>query len=296
MVDTLQVSDHVLKIETPNGDCWRRYNHDGYGQGKDGGPFLTYGQGRAWPLLGGERAHYELALGKNVKSFITSFEKFASVGGMMPEQVWDYADMPEEGLYLGFSAGSAQPLVWAHAEYLKLLRSVADNKIFDTISVVEERYAKKAADRTFTSKFEIFRTTRIFNSMPAGQTLRIDDHSNFSVTWTSDDWATVQKLDATAVGRAFYQANIPTTRDQSGKISFTLYYPDDNRWINRNYDVAIVPPSSTIPDPEPTQIPPTDGSPGPQVTAQPATPDQAPPEKTVAKKTAAKKTAAKRTR
>ena len=284
MIDTLKVIDHVLKIETPNGDCWRRYNHDGYGQAKDGGPFTSYGQGRAWPLLGGERAHYELALGNDVQSFVTAFEKFASVGGMLPEQVWDYADMPEEGLLLGFSAGSAQPLVWAHAEYLKLLRSIADNKVFDTISVVEERYAKKAADRTFTSNFEIFRTTRIFNSIPAGQTLRIDDHSNFSVTWTSDDWATVKKLDATSIGHAFYQANIPTRIDQTGRISFTLYYPGDNRWINRNFDVAVVPPASTIPDPAPTQTPPTDGSSGPQVTAQPATPDQAPPRKVAAKR------------
>ena len=88
------------------------------------------------------------------QSFITAFEKFSSIGGMLPEQVWDYADMPEEGLFLGFSAGSAQPLVWAHAEYLKLLRSVADNKIFDTLSVVEERYAKKppTAPSPVTSK------------------------------------------------------------------------------------------------------------------------------------------------
>ena len=44
---------------------------------------------------------------------------------MLPEQVWDHDDMPEKGMYLGRSAGSAQPLVWAHAEYLKLLRSVS---------------------------------------------------------------------------------------------------------------------------------------------------------------------------
>src|SRR5579875_3867867 len=63
IVDSLKVVDHVLKVETPRGPCWRRYNYDGYGTGPDGSPFTGYGQGRPWPLLVGERAHYELAAG-----------------------------------------------------------------------------------------------------------------------------------------------------------------------------------------------------------------------------------------
>jgi glucoamylase len=268
MIDTLKVIDATLKIETPNGVCWRRYNHDGYGQKKDGGPYNGWGQGRAWPLLGGERAHYELAAGHDVKSFITAFEKFASVGGMMPEQVWDHADMPEEGMFLGYSAGSAQPLVWCHAEYLKLLRSVADGKIFDTISVVEERYAKSAADRKFKSGVEIFRTSRILTSIPAGQTLRVADHAKFRVTWSPDGWKTVNHLEAVSIGKAFYQADVPTAKDQTGTISFTLEYPVENRWLGRNYDVVIVAPGGLIPDPAPTQLTPADGGPEVKVVAK----------------------------
>ncbi|MGH6875356.1 MAG: glycoside hydrolase family 15 protein, partial [Aestuariivirgaceae bacterium] len=37
--DSLRVVDSLLKIETPYGPCWRRYNHDGYGQRADGGPY-----------------------------------------------------------------------------------------------------------------------------------------------------------------------------------------------------------------------------------------------------------------
>ena len=55
------------------------------------------------------------------------------------------------GCIRGQSAGSAQPLVWAHAEYLKLLRSVVDGAVYDRISVVEERYARPVAERTFAS-------------------------------------------------------------------------------------------------------------------------------------------------
>ena len=103
---------------------------------------MGWGQGRAWPILTGERAHYELAAGHDVTPYIKAMEQFSSFGGMLPEQVWDYADLPSEGMYFGRSAGSAQPLVWAHAEYLKLLRSVADGKVFDRISVVADRYAR----------------------------------------------------------------------------------------------------------------------------------------------------------
>ena len=67
-----------------------------------------------------------LARGRDVASHIKAIEQFASTGGMLPEQVWDYADIPSKGMYIGRPAGSAQPLVWAHAEYLKLLRSAAD--------------------------------------------------------------------------------------------------------------------------------------------------------------------------
>src|SRR5882762_2175522 len=78
IIDSLKVVDHTLKVETPVGPCWRRYNHDGYGQRHDGGPFLGWGQGRAWPLLSGERAHYELAAGHDVRPYIQALEAFSS--------------------------------------------------------------------------------------------------------------------------------------------------------------------------------------------------------------------------
>lgn len=35
----------------------------GYGEDDAGGPFMQTGKGRCWPLLTGERAHYEIAAG-----------------------------------------------------------------------------------------------------------------------------------------------------------------------------------------------------------------------------------------
>ena len=142
MVDSLKVVDAVLKRGLPQGPGWLRYNWDGYGERPDGGPFQGWGKGRVWPLLTGERAHYELAAGKDITELIKTYEGFATGGQMMPEQVWDEANLPGTSLRLGQPAGSAVPLVWAHAEYLKLLRSAVDGKVFDRIDTVYERYCE----------------------------------------------------------------------------------------------------------------------------------------------------------
>jgi glucoamylase len=240
IVDSLKVVDHVLKIETPEGPCWRRYNHDGYGQRKDGGPYLGWGQGRAWPLLGGERAHYELAAGRDATEFITAMERFSSIGGMMPEQVWDHDDMPSEGMFLGKSAGSAQPLVWAHSEYLKLLRSVVDGEVFDSIPVVKERYAVEQGKRTFRSEVEIFQTSRPVYTMQAGMRLRIVDTVRFRVHYSLDNWATQADMDSHPVGYAGSFADIATAADWTGTIVFTFYWPGQDRWLGRNFEVTVV--------------------------------------------------------
>ena len=63
IINTLKVIDSVLKTETSTGPVWHRYNQDVYGEHDDGSPFDGDGIGRGWPLLAGERAHYELAAG-----------------------------------------------------------------------------------------------------------------------------------------------------------------------------------------------------------------------------------------
>ncbi len=244
IVDSLKVIDHCLKVETPFGPCWRRYNHDGYGQKKDGGPFEGWGQGRAWPLLTGERAHYELAAGNNFVPLISAMERFSSMGGMMPEQIWDAPDIPSEGMCLGRSAGSAQPLVWAHSEYLKLLRSAADGRVFDRISVVGDRYGTPADKRRFHNHVEIYSLERPIHAIRAGYTLRIVDQAHFRVVYSTDDWATVNTVISTTVGCSGSYADIATPPIHGGRIVFTLVWPGEaheDRWLGRNIEVSIVP-------------------------------------------------------
>ena len=122
-----------------------------------------------WPLLTGERAHYELAAGKDIAPLIETYEKFATCGQMLPEQVWDEADRPERALRMGQPAGSAVPLVWAHAEYLKLLRSAVDGKVFDRIDPVYERYCEPEGRKRRRRGLEIYSRRRPIQRMEAGQ-------------------------------------------------------------------------------------------------------------------------------
>jgi glucoamylase len=184
-------------------------------------------------LLLGERAHYELAAGRDISPLIATYEKFASEGGMLPEQIWDKPAVKE--LKLGDPAGSAMPLVWAHAEYLKLLRSSFDGQVFDRIPPVERRYARGHAK----SKIEIFKLRRPVKTVRAGWVLRIIAQRHFRVLWSADGWKTNQNLESAALGYAGSFADLQTDARQTGQLSFTLFWTEEGRWEGRNFDVAI---------------------------------------------------------
>ena len=140
--NTVAVIDALLKVDTPTGPTWHRYKDDGYGEHEDGSPFDGTGIGRGWPLLTGERAHYELAAGRiaDAKDLLATLESFANDSGLISEQVWDSPDISERELRFGRPSGSAMPLVWAHAEHLKLQRSLADGRTFDLPPQTVQRY------------------------------------------------------------------------------------------------------------------------------------------------------------
>lgn len=235
--DSLRVVDAVLKVDTSFGPCWRRYNHDGYGTRPDGGPFAGWGKGRAWPLLTGERGHYELAAGRDPTAFIRAIEGFASKGGMLPEQVWDEPDRPEWRMYLGRAAGSAMPLMWAHAEYIKLLRSRADGQIFDRISAVADRYLSRRHKR---KPLEIWKPNRQTRAVQRGFILRVQAPAAFRLRWTSDEWQSVQDTPSTPTTFGIEFVDISPATDQRAPIRFTFFWVGTNRWEGRDYEVKII--------------------------------------------------------
>ena len=75
------------------------------------------------------------------------------------------------------------PLMWAHAEYIKLLQSAREGQVFDLIPAVANRYLK----RTNCRPLEIWKFNRQPRSVNAGITLRVQAVDNFVLRWTNDD-------------------------------------------------------------------------------------------------------------
>jgi glucoamylase len=148
ILNTIKVIDSVLRVRTATGPGWYRYNEDGYGEKADASPFDGVGVGRPWPLLAGERGHYELAAGRPevALQLLGVMRAQASDGGMLPEQIWDRDDVPANELFNGRASGGAMPLSWAHAEYAKLVRSLRDGRVFDMPRPAYERYVLSRRD------------------------------------------------------------------------------------------------------------------------------------------------------
>ena len=140
IVDSVRIVDAVLRHDLPGGPLYHRYQEDGYGEHEDGSPFNGSGIGRLWPLLSGERGHYAVAAGEDPMPYVRAMAASASDGGLLPEQVWDSAAIPERRLAPGRPSGSATPLVWAHAEFLKLLSATSTGVIADQLNCVAARY------------------------------------------------------------------------------------------------------------------------------------------------------------
>ena len=156
----------------------------------------------------------------------------------MPEQVWDEAN--RRGLEMGKPAGSAVPLVWAHAEYLKLLRSTVDGKVFDRIDSVYERYCEPRGRKQLRANLEFYSKRRPIQKIIAGDTLRILDDAPFEVIWTTDQWKTTQSTMGRSLGSAGYSVDLSTAPNQeSGDLSWTLHWREQNRWLGYNVEIKI---------------------------------------------------------
>jgi glucoamylase len=238
IVNTVKVIDALLKVETPNGPTWHRYNDDGYGEHEDGSPFDGTGIGRGWPLLAGERAHYELAAGRPEEAgrLLRAMETFANESGLISEQVWDSPDIPERELFLGRPSGSAMPLVWAHAEYLKLRRSLQDGRIFDLPPQCAARYLKTKTPSTFVA----WRFNHRLPAMPVGKLLRVEVRAPAIVHWTADDWQTSQDTPTKDTGLGLHIADLPTNKLAAGSaVRFTFNWIEAGHWEGVEFAVQI---------------------------------------------------------
>src|SRR5258708_7599674 len=141
---SLKVVDATIAATTPSPTRYHPPNGDGYGDANGTGqPWATTdtGTGHPWPVLSGERAEHDLAVGDLTGATGASGQlgfmlNSASGVGLIPEQVWEQPDLAPSpfgsdptpasiGFTDGQAAGSAPPLTWATAPEVRLILAVA---------------------------------------------------------------------------------------------------------------------------------------------------------------------------
>jgi glucoamylase len=231
---TIKVADALLKVQTPSGPCWRRYNGDGYGEHEDGSPYDGTGRGRPWPLLTGERGHYELCAGRDPLPYLEAMAHMASAGGMLPEQIWDAAPIPWRGLLPGRPTGAAMPLVWAHAEFLKLAASRGLKRPADRLAAVWDRYRGERPLLTHVIWTEQAPLTRI----PEGCALTIALRAPGAIRWGLDGWQDVRDQETQANPLGLHLLQIDTPRLRAGRtLDFT--FRNGTSWAGQDFHIRV---------------------------------------------------------
>ena len=166
--------DSVIESQTSSGPGWHRYGikasgaTDGYGDcyvpdptdcSPSGAPWFptAKGSGHLWPILDGERAEQDLQTGSSgpAGSLLRAMQDMTSGLGMVPEQAWEdpavaaspYGSDPATasiGFTNGKPAGSASPLIWAQAQYLRLVTDLGSGSLGDQPAIVADRYVRHA--------------------------------------------------------------------------------------------------------------------------------------------------------
>ena len=119
------------------------------------------------------------------------------------------------------------PLVWAHSEHLKLLRSLRDGVVFDTPPQVSRRYAIGDTQ----SKLSEWRFSNVASTLVAGKTLRIQVLEPARVHWSSDGWATARDIETCATTFGLHFADLDTGALAIGSnVVFTFRWAEADHW------------------------------------------------------------------
>ncbi|MDE2167202.1 MAG: glycosyl hydrolase [Alphaproteobacteria bacterium] len=236
ILDSIKVIDGLLKVNTPSGPVWRRYDDDGYGEHVDGRAFDGTGRGRGWPLLAGERGHYAVAAGEDPLPYLEAMMAMSNPLGLIPEQVWDSAPIAELNLQPGKPSGSAMPLVWAHSEFIKLCYSSALGRPVDRPTAAWTRYhgIRPQVD------YEIWGPNAQPRRLSKGHSLCIALKAAARVHWGINGWKDVKNVDTHDTGLGVHVVDLPVTALTAGEtIQFTFLWCDTQTWEGRDYEVSV---------------------------------------------------------
>jgi len=128
------------------------------------------------------------------------------------------------------------PLVWAHAEYIKLARSIRERKVFDMPPQPVTRYQIEKAG----SKFAAWRFNQKIRTIPAGRNLRIEVLARATIRWSADGWKTTTDFKTVDTGLGIHYADLETsTLSPRDNVAFTFFWSEANKWEGTDFQVTV---------------------------------------------------------
>lgn len=233
IADSVRLADALLKTDTPAGPVWHRYTGDGYGEHDDGTAFDGTGRGRGWPLLTGERGHYEVAAGRESLAYLHAMAAMAQ-RGLLPEQVWDAP--PVGHLQPGRPTGGAMPLVWAHAEFIKLAAARAAGHPLERLDAVWARYRGERPEAAVW----VWTPAAPFARLPRGRDLLLVVPHSARVHLGRDGWQNAQDMECQPFGLGHFGVRLSAdTLAAHHSMEFTWQDTRDGRWHDVRYVIAL---------------------------------------------------------
>jgi len=157
-------------------------------------------------------------------------------GGLIPEQVWDTDPIPERALFPGKPSGSAMPLVWAHAEFVKLLYASLRGRPLELLESVRARYYGRQAQADSWH----WRSNAPFEALPPGRALLIEDHQPFLLHWGTNGWQNPTDTPSRPLGLGIQGVRFePKQLAGLERLDFTSYYPAGKRWEGHDHHLAL---------------------------------------------------------
>ena len=128
------------------------------------------------------------------------------------------------------------PLLWAHAEYIKLLRSAADETVYESVPEVVERYQRPNRAPATHMVWSFGHPEHVCRP---GEAVRLVANTAFEVRWSCDGWLSVFSIQSAPSRLGVHFADLKDVKAESKSIVFTFYWADSARWEGANFTIEI---------------------------------------------------------
>ena len=263
---SLQVVDATIKSTTANGPGWHRYNGDGYGdRASDGRPWAPSGQGTGhlWPALSAERGEQAHATGNAAEaaSLLDGMSRFASGVGLIPEQNWELPDLAASpfgtdptqasiGFVNGGAAGSASPLTWSAASFVRLAGSLAAGRNVVLPAATHARYVARTQGTTALTVTSPADNSSVTSS-PVAVTGTTAPGNTVHVAATNTDAGSTTTVVSAAAPTGSFSISVPVTGGTNVLNVVAVSPSGDTAHVKRSVFFDFVPGTLILDAPDP---------------------------------------------